>query len=320
MIVRKVLNKLPESFVIDETLPSGFNRYDVIVRLLSIENYQNDKTYDFKLYKKMQDLRVAEKNFETVDYVSRFKHLIDSFEERGFDKNSPIILNSQSRLINGAHRLAISLYYNISHLPCVYSRNINELNTICEYGIEWFIKNNFNFEEISIIENRYKTFIKQKAEIVYAIIWPLGYNLFDQIISVLLRYGELISYKVVNFENKNELEKYINLVYSTDQMKSERLVFKKDIIIGTKTRINYKSYMLQLRIKLSLSEAVLYHQNINYQANFLIGLKTDVRSLLKKKLNDYCFDNAFHSGNSMRENAFLQKIYERERQVCKEYK
>ena len=64
---------------------SDFLRYDMIVRLLAVENYFGKNDYGFDFYRRMQASRKDEGWVDPA--VERFRNLIKSYEENGYDSN-----------------------------------------------------------------------------------------------------------------------------------------------------------------------------------------------------------------------------------------
>ena len=163
---------------------NNFNRVDVLVIKHSIEQYLKDEKYDFDLYIKMQEYRgYSEEMFGShisQILVDRFKKLIKSFEEKGFDENFDEVLESKAErdariedgsidktwlepnahnkgqpfmftrefeLANGAHRLAYIYLKKITPVLILYGNT-----TIIPYGIEWFEKK-FSTNDLEIINN-----------------------------------------------------------------------------------------------------------------------------------------------------------------------
>lgn len=139
---------------------SGVENYqnmDGIVRYLAIENYYGLNDFGFKLYKKMQLLRVNE------DRSERFKSLIDSFEEKGFDRNHPIDVNKHNLIKDGSHRLALAMYHRLDNVTI----RINPKHPNRNYSINWFRVVGFNNNEIcQIIEkfNDLMAFCQEKKK------------------------------------------------------------------------------------------------------------------------------------------------------------
>ena len=82
-----------------------FNRIDVLVIKHSIEQYLKDENYDFDMYLKMQRHRgYSEEMFGShisQILIDRFKKLIKSFEEKGFDDNFDEVLSSKAKRVSG---------------------------------------------------------------------------------------------------------------------------------------------------------------------------------------------------------------------------
>ena len=83
------------------------------------------------------------------DYITTFKNLINSIKNNGFNNNYPIEYYGEYLLLNGSHRLAFSylkIYKFIPIKKCSYIPHAS-------YSIEWFKKNNFNANELNLINN-----------------------------------------------------------------------------------------------------------------------------------------------------------------------
>ena len=138
---------------LNENTEKGFNRYDIIVRLLAIECEKglNDCGWDF--YRRMQSARMGKSWVEPA--VERFKNLISSYEQNGYNQESEIELDNSLHLIDGSHRMAMALFYN----QPVISARVNPQKVDVFYGIEWFRINGFTENECNLLENRFQTII-----------------------------------------------------------------------------------------------------------------------------------------------------------------
>ena len=126
-------------------------RYDMIVRLLAVENYYGKNDYGFKLYHKMQYERNKHKGDDFADKaVERFKKLILSYEENGYDESSCILLDKNMQLIDGSHRLAMAMYHGYENISAV----IDTRETNFSYGIDWFENNGFTAEETGYMRDK----------------------------------------------------------------------------------------------------------------------------------------------------------------------
>jgi hypothetical protein len=138
-----------DEFFLQQTQKNIFNRFDTIVRLLAIENFYNKNNFGWELYKKMQANRVS------PDYINKsvdiFKKLIISWEGKGYQKESKIICDKKLQLVDGSHRLALSIFFKNKYLSCTvlpYKENI-------KYDLKWFIEHDFTLEEINLIDKKY---------------------------------------------------------------------------------------------------------------------------------------------------------------------
>ncbi|MBX2965962.1 MAG: methyltransferase domain-containing protein [Cyclobacteriaceae bacterium] len=140
------------------------NRYSLIVRYLAIEHLQGKNSIGLNLYNRMQAARenylkengIAIRKEDRVDEKQNtLSPLIKSFSTKGFDKNFPIIVNTGFHLIDGSHRLACALYFNIDK---VLIKRITQPEAY--YGLDWF-RNIFNEEEIALLETTYKELIER---------------------------------------------------------------------------------------------------------------------------------------------------------------
>ena len=161
-----------------------FNRIDVLVIKHSIEQYLKDEKYDFDMYIKMQRYRgYSEEMYGSCIseiLIERIKKLIKSFEEHGFDDNfdtlikgrigpnesidktwlepnaykkgQPFMFTTESRLVNGAHRLAYVYLKNITPVLVFSGIAPVEAARIIPYDIEWF-EESFSINYLEIINN-----------------------------------------------------------------------------------------------------------------------------------------------------------------------
>ena len=146
--------------VFDHSMRENINRADILVRMLAIDDYYNKNDFGFRFYNEMQRTRCAFNSKippEYAEHQEEFIKLINSMS-RGYNYNYPIILNKNKELLDGSHRLALCLYYNIKQVPVIVCDN--EINV--DYSLDWFMRNGLkHFEEF--ILQKYKE-ITQKCQ------------------------------------------------------------------------------------------------------------------------------------------------------------
>ncbi|MGJ9385331.1 UDP-N-acetylglucosamine 2-epimerase [Salipaludibacillus sp. CF4.18] len=142
MKTKELLNKQMTS--------NHFNRVDIVIRYLAIEEYFGKNRVGFKLYRKMQKTR---RNYSPKKLALRengYKRLIKSIEKKGFQSDSPVRVDSNMQLLDGSHRMACALFFNIEEVPV--KRLKRTLNV--DYSIDWFKDQGFTKNEIRIIEEK----------------------------------------------------------------------------------------------------------------------------------------------------------------------
>lgn len=302
-----------KKILLDENIFGDFNRFDLVVRIMAIEEYYGEGVGGIKLYRKMQEKRIREIDFFNIEKGSdweHFKKLIDKFEEKKYNCNYPIRFNRNTRLINGAHRVALSLYKNFPSMAYVYSNNIYEYNAECFYGIRWFEENNFSYKEINNIIKRYNILRKNCYEDIYAIVWSPAIGKINKIITWI---KEILDYKVLevkykNFVSMKDFQKFVRKVYARDDISEKRLNNKIfDIII---TGSILKIAIIKIRTNNILG--IEYQNYLLYpdiRCEYIINLKKQIRKKLKSCIIQYSFDNTFHCGVTKNENLYLEEIY-----------
>ena len=162
-------------------------RWDIIVRYLAIEEYYHKNDFGFKLYRKMQAARIEEKYSWVA--VTKFKNLIRSYDNKGYDEKSRIVLDKKLRLVDGSHRIALALYYNIKNINALII-GIEEDNS---YSIDWFLANGFSSDEINIINKKYEEIYSRINHSFSCVIWSPAVPYKDEILHDLGLFGRVIS-------------------------------------------------------------------------------------------------------------------------------
>ena len=115
------------------------------------------------------------------EYVLEFKNILNSFNEKGYDKTiSKIPLATDGTISNGSHRLATSIFLNIHEVEV-------ELTNVKRhvYDYNFFIKRGLNIDIMDFVIYEYLNLTKDNF---MAIVWPsankkINYiNLFSDII------------------------------------------------------------------------------------------------------------------------------------------
>lgn len=291
----------PDTIVIDtrelliqQYSNGSFNRIDVIVRLLAVEDYYRLNDIGFSLYKKMQDARVKEGYSEKA--FERFKALIKSFAQKGYDDSSEIIVDPNLKLTDGSHRLALALFHQIPAVKIRIDKDIRDIY----YGIGWFRKY-FTQEECKLIEARLQAVSGEWIRPIKGIIWPNAMQYRDEITDFIDKRYPVTAYKDFKFP-KEIFEKFVRGVYQVDDVAEWK--------INSKLEHFMESDVFQVRV---------IDMNIGYP-DFRIkdtgrtiscageALKRDVREAFKDKIDRYYYDIIFHTADNYYQSWYLDAL------------
>lgn len=130
-----------------------FNRMDIIARYLAIENHFGKNDFGWKIYRRMQRIRMKDNPAGARKKVKEFIKLIKSVEKNGFLHRKPIRIKENMELINGSHRIATALYFNAPELLLWVDKTATKK---VAFSIKWFRKNGFKQRYIDAIEAKAK--------------------------------------------------------------------------------------------------------------------------------------------------------------------
>ena len=111
---------------------NSLNRYDILVRYL------------------------------TIEYFEIFKKLISDIQLKGFDYNYPIIVDKQLHIIDGSHRMACALYFHIEEITIKIKKTCSPHPF---YAKQWFIKKNIINKENNLLIEKITKKISDKRKI-----------------------------------------------------------------------------------------------------------------------------------------------------------
>jgi len=279
-----------------------FNRYDIVVRLLAIDNYYKKNDIGFKLYKKMQKNRLKLNDIDCDNYLKNFINLIESINSNGYDKKFPIQCAPNMKLLNGSHRIACCCYFGISNLYVL----LNRKQRINSYNLDWFIKQGFDQHELELIENRYiKMLLQIKSLNIFAInIWAPIYNKSVQIMKDLHNYLQICFIKTYNFESRSDYNNKILTIYAADDID-----IKKVKNVKLKYFNNYPTYFI---LCIGIIKFPKYRKKVN---NNLISTvvekcKKEIRGKFKKDIPNYIHDVIIHIADNKNQTIYiLNKLF-----------
>lgn len=282
---------------------NDYNAIDIIVKYLAIENYYGLNDFGFNLYNKTQRIR-TNKNWD-----ERFIGLIESVGSK-YDVSSFVETDLNYSIHDGAHRTALALFHDIDELPL---RLFNTSLYRRTYNLDWFKENSFTVDEITIIEEKLKELLHKFNNPYYCILWTPARNVFDQIQESI--HGIENGVEVVKSEDmaipREMFKKFIYDIYSTDDIKQEKLDIKYNKMINSLHDDGFYESEYPIRILKILMN------NPDFRAKPLTGLpqskttmriKTTIRDEYKKFIKNYYYDIIMHVTDNTKQNQDVEKI------------
>lgn len=281
-----------------------FNAVDVIVKYLAIENYYGKNCNGFNLYNKMQNKRVKE------NWNDRFISLIKSVEKKGFKDDSYIETDLNYSIHDGAHRLALALYFGIDNL------NVKVFNTELyrrDYDISWFENNDFSKEELIQIEEQLKLLIKKLNDPYYCIFWTPARNIFSRLENdiVNVENGVTIKDKRIITLPRSIFKKFIYDIYSTDDIAQFKLDLKYQHLMDSLKKDNYNNENLPIEVvstMLDIPDFRMKGLTGLPQSKKTMRLKKQVRANNCDSITDYYYDIIMHMTDNNIQNRDVKSI------------
>ncbi|MDR0485029.1 MAG: hypothetical protein LBH40_07110 [Alphaproteobacteria bacterium] len=301
-----IINKEPLYFInmsvlellSHETQDNVFNRFDIIVRYLAIENYYGKNNYGFELYNKMQINRANYLNSDLPHTDERFKNLIKSVETVGFltDKH-PITINGLLKLKDGSHRVALALYHKIERLNFIKIDNNNDIN----YKLSWFKDNNFTEAELEIIKNKYNTLKNELSWHFVVVLWSPVNKYFSEITTDLAKEYNVLEFYDKHFSNDYDFQTMIKALYKIDDIADWKVAKKLEFMT------NYpKTFrVIKLDFPPEFRRKKINSQSISITVE---KIKNHYRNLYKDKIPNYFFDIIMHIGDNYEHSDFMNMV------------
>ena len=200
-------------------------RFDLMAKYLYIKSY--DKEYKTNFFKKLyishfktfnncyelpdnhSSVKITKKNED--DFINEFNKLIEDMKKNGYNNNFPIPFGKNNIIINGAHRLICSYYFNIK--PSIYF--INE-EAVYGYNHTFFLNRKGSNPSLQPIyaDTMALEYINHNPNIRAMIIYPNVYkfNKMNDIINIINNYGYIYYSKSIKL-NKNGINNLVKELY-----------------------------------------------------------------------------------------------------------
>jgi len=270
-----------------------FNRYDIVVRYMAAEECLQKNGCGFDLYKKMQEQR----GFVVVEEaVERYTKLIKSIEKYGFDPNSQLPVDSRQNLVDGAHRLALALYFKQPLLPLKPRKAPFET----DYSLTWFEQHGFDPGELDLIQSKKEEIFREWGLYFQIILWPPAHQVFDEIENDIRK-----KYKVLKSYTKDigkDPEKTVFDIYASDDIAAWKIRKK---LTGFK---NHPTLIRVIEIEIPsprFRRKALNNHDICIDVE---EIKSEYRQKYKSRIDDYFYDIIMHIGDNFHHTREIAKV------------
>ena len=296
---RKVELYIPDMFF-RGVMNGRLNRYDIAARYLAIENYFGKNDFGFKLYSKMQELRMNIKGYG-AKAESQFRALLDSYQSGGYDRTSRIILDKTLSLLDGSHRIAANIYF---HEPMISALSLGLITPI-DFSLDWFIANGFTHDEIDAIKSKADEIAQKLIQPFLCIVWSPAVKFAEEIAEDLKYFGEVSEIRHYTY-SEEEYANIVRAVYSVDDIAKWKIEKKIQYMAGSggnialiPLTIKYPDFRVKGSSHLPLSRS-------------LERVKAAIRSRYKARIPNYFYDICFHVGDNYMQNDYIRNVFEPE--------
>ena len=287
-----------EEIFLQQNLLKGYNRLDTVVRYLAVEEYYGKNDYGFRLYEKMQGKRI-DKAYVTGS-VERFRNLIESWEKNGYSDDSEISLDRNLLIIDGSHRMALALYHGIKDISCKVYKN----KTSIDYGLSWFVQNDFTVEEMNIIQNKCEELLAKHRKAISVILWPPVQNYFEEITEKVKMLYKVDMIR--DFQYPDEIfKRIVKGIYYIDDIADWKIDKKIEHMAGFEPK---RIRVMQLYVECPSFRRKASNQHTLSREGEKI--KSIIRKCYMDKVDNYFYDIIVHTGDNYEQSEFINQLFD----------
>lgn len=281
-----------------------YQRLDVVVKYLAIENYFHKNDYGFALHEKLQALRKRQsgempENYEALSRMA-FLDLISSIEKNGFREDSEIICDSRLFLLDGAHRMAACLYFKV---PQVRVKVVEQEINIIPFTMDYLREGGFTEAEVCIIREKAEELMNTNKVSISCILWPPVAKYFERITNEIANACRVVDSQDYVYSEET-FARLVKAVYHIDDI-ADWKVDKK--LAAMKNCAVKKVRVLQVDILAPYFRL----KDLNNHTISVIGerLKNIIRTEYKDLVDDYIYDIIVHTGDNFVQSEYMEKLF-----------
>ncbi len=283
--------------ILQQNLEEGYNRLDIVVRYLAIEEYFGESRIGYDLYLKMQSKRKKQESPEEISMrLERFKEIILNWQENGYDSESKISCDCNLHLLDGSHRLALALYFGTLKMYCIcygYEKKI-------DYGLNWFIEHGFSEEEIKqILIKANELLEKCKRGGLSLVLWNTVSDKFDEITKELQWKGNVEKYVDYTFKEETYC-RMVKGIYAIDDIADWKVDKKVEAMRGRET---YKIRLIYFQPRLPRYR--VKNKNLKLISKEGEAIKRIFRTRYKDGVENYIHDIIIHTADNYEQSEYI---------------
>lgn len=276
------------TFAYNHFIDTELNRYDIFVRCLAIDEYFGKNDYGFKIYNKMQKLRVG----TNIGYEEVFRNLIENVDKSGFDPKYPISI-SNGILSDGSHRVSCILNNGLSDIPFETVKN----STVkVSYNMAWFAAR-FTKKEMARIEVKRLEIFKRYDFFTNIMLWNSMEPYFDDIEQDIAKEYNILESRDVLINTD-----FIREIYKCDDIASWKVEKKIENMKG-------RGNIIRL-LKLDIPNPQWRTKQATGKPLSKVGekIKLKYRGIYTPKVPNYFHDIIIHTSDNFEQASFIRKV------------
>ena len=196
-----------------------WNRFDLPIKFLFLKFYDKDINSSFaddmykehlRLWNGFREYDNPNKNSYDI-FRDNFIKIFTDIEHDNFDWNkSPIILDDDGYLINGAHRTAAAMYLNANY-KFRRQTDIRDGQKVCDYNMFSRLGLNEKYMDAVALE-----FVRNNKNLLLVNLFPAATHSRNLVDSIISKYGNIFYKKDIKLNDKGSLN-YMFQLYKGEQ-------------------------------------------------------------------------------------------------------
>lgn len=295
-ISKKKYIYLYDLFGMQFDINGNMKRVDIAVKYYAIDSFMHLRQDGIEFYIDMQKKRLGIDDDAAREMWHCFRNLIESVKENGFDDSSYIVCGKNLLVMDGAHRIAVALYFGIESLPV----KIVPQEYVCNYGMDWFLKQGVTNYQLELLKNLVK-YLRNKRRGFWGIIWPPAINICNEIENDIMTFVNSYESKILDFRG-NDIKAFVESVYSVDDIEMWKILEKEKHISGYGNMVKVLRFDIENpRFRLKDGSGLPISQEVE-------RIKSFVRLKYKDRILDYYHDNILHITDNFYQTKLIEKI------------